>query len=266
MYIQNKLQLHHRKSNTGLFSFLRIKTKNILSVFIIILSIFSLFFSTIAISSEKSQSSYAFTLEKIVIHGSKRLNNTPFLINLNNVYLGKKTSLTKVTQIKNEIKSFYKEQGIINTELTMQLPNAGEQNLHIFIKEPKQSKKTKTFGSMVTSINFTGNITIEPENILVLADKYVNKPYTFINMMSLQKELKNYYKTTKLTPQISLPDFDVITGDVYINITETSKIEKIPNETPSLIATIEKEQIIKLHKISRGIFMLTSAPKNWKEK
>lgn len=221
---------------------------------------------------------YAFMLNNIIAHGGDNLDQK-FLQQMKDKYTGKDLDLVDMKKLQDDVGVYYSSIGMNSALVNIRLPHIGMDDLHIFIDEPQQkSKNIYPSAPLIASINFTGEVSAEPQGILNLADLYVGKPYTLINMMTLKTQIKKYYKeTTEITPLISFPDFDIDTRDVYIDITELTAISKtvVAENALSiapLIDIIEKEKTAPaiqekkpLYEISRGIFMHEKAPTGWKE-
>jgi hypothetical protein len=103
-------------------------------------------------------------------------------------------------------------------------------------------------------VQFSGNITLNPEDVLKIAKTYTQKPYSLINALNLRKRLNELYKTNKVQSTIDLPEFDATTGDLYIHIEEGTLIKK----EPALKQSIRYE-------VSKNIFLLTPKPQKWQE-
>ena len=217
--------------------------------------------------------SFSFILNDIEFNENATVYGTAFTETLIGQYKGKTVDLKDLQNIENQISAFYTQAlNMKQVQIIVQLPQGNNGIVKIKIHEPnKRIPKEKIQGPNIEAVAFSGNITLEPNSILSIANAYTLKPYSLVNGLNLRKELKNLYSENGVSATISIPEFDPITGDLYIHIEEgfVEKFIEPPVNAIKEIKPVEKAKQPttqkKLHKISKNIFLFEPAPKDWVE-
>ncbi|PPR18960.1 MAG: hypothetical protein CFH43_00382 [Proteobacteria bacterium] len=166
--------------------------------------------------------SFSFILNDIEFNENATVYGTAFTETLIGQYKGKTVDLKDLQNIENQISAFYTQAlNMKQVQIIVQLPQGNNGIVKIKIHEPnKRIPKEKIQGPNIEAVAFSGNITLEPNSILSIANAYTLKPYSLVNGLNLRKELKNLYSENGVSATISIPEFDPITGDLYIHIEE----------------------------------------------
>lgn len=212
---------------------------------------------------------FSFTLNNIEYNENSSIQSSSFADKLLEKYQNKTVTLQDIQSIKNQIQGYYNQElSIPQIRIVMRLPNLENGVLGVSIQEPlKYQKKEPLNLPIIQAVQFSGNITINPQEVLAIANVYTNKPYSLVQALSLRKKLKELYGTKNISSSIDLPEFDSTTGDLYIHIEEGSRgvlaLDKEKETSPSSLKTQNSE--IAKFEVSKDIFMFKPAPKNWQE-
>lgn len=257
---------------------------------------FAVFLSFLCVPShaqEKQDHLYVFPLNNITVEGGETLVSSSAYTLLKNKYLGHNANLRTVDEILEDVKDFYKTQKINGVTVKAELPTLQKTDVTIYIQEPPKAPETP----VISTINFTGKITLEGEKILNIADLFVGRTHTVEHTQALTTQLQNLYKSdANIIANVEITNFNEKTGELFINIIETTEIAcpvepvaevsktsddtsntEIKKEMP--IATAPKKETSnkvnepkndkkdassKLHEVYEGIFLKQPMPKGWK--
>lgn len=223
---------------------------------------------------------FSFTLSDIEFNDDASVKGTAFTETLIAQYQGKTVGLKDLQNIENQISAFYAQAlNMKQVQIIVQLPQGNNDIVKINIHEPnKRIQKEVVQGPNIEAVAFSGNITLEANSILSIANAYTQKPYSLVNGLNLRKELKNLYAENGISATISIPEFDQITGDLYIHIeegfvetllehpTEISSTDVTPPAPPKQSKPVKPlSKQTASHEVSKNVFLFKPAPKNWVE-
>lgn len=221
---------------------------------------------------------FSFTLTDIEFNESASIYGNAFTSTLVSQFKGQKVNLKDLQSIENQITAFYAQAlNLKNIQVIVQLPQKGDGVVKVNINEPTASApQSPAQAPRVEAVAFSGSITLDANSVLSIANAYTQKPYSLVNSLNLRKELKTLYSENNISATISIPEFDQTTGDLYIHIeegivqeyTDTSPAETLPAQEKNQKEKAEVVQPIqqpKQYEVSKNLFLLKPAPKNWKE-
>ena len=214
--------------------------------------------------------SLEFELTDILVDSNIDLNLLQFKKELLDQHRNTTINLDTVNHFQQKLEQVLSQNKPQNSfDLTMILPQGPKGPLTIQIRgntstttKPKNLKGTSY---TIQEIQFSGAILAEPQSILEIANEYTGQSFSIIQALNLRKDLKQLHAENKLRVNISMPEYDPLTGNLFVHIEEFKPASTPQKQRTAITQKPKITEVKKLYEASKGIFLLNPTPKNWQE-